>query len=95
MLFAPYQQTFAFSPTRLRSHVPAIAAHYRAHGSFSQKMHYLSIVDVWKNEVMENIRYSHEYQTNGGGMACYQHGTFTFIAGAPDNKLQLVKAVAQ
>ena len=45
--------------------------------------------------IRETIRYKHDYQTNGGGLACFKHGTFTFMAGAPDNKLQLVRAVAQ
>jgi hypothetical protein len=60
-----------------------------------RKTHYLIVVDVLTNRIGESIRYTHDYQTNGGGMACYQHGTFTFLAGAPDNKLQLVRAIAR
>jgi hypothetical protein len=70
----------------------SIAAQYR---SDDAKTHYLTVVDVSTKRIRETIRYTHDYQTNGGGMACYQNGTFTFIAGAPDNKLQLVRAVAR
>jgi hypothetical protein len=73
----------------------SIAAQYRAADFTEPKTHYLTVVDVETKRVRETIRYTHDYQTNGGGMACYQHGTFTFIAGGPDHKLQLVRAVAQ
>ena len=72
-----------------------IAAQYRSTDPGERKTHYLTVVDSSTSTTRETIRYVHDYQTTGGGMACYQHGTFTFIAGAPDNKLQLVKAVAQ
>ncbi|HZP63419.1 MAG TPA: hypothetical protein VFB28_08405 [Terriglobales bacterium] len=72
-----------------------IAAQYRSTDPGERKTHYLTVVDSSTSTVRETIRYLHDYQSTGGGMACYQHGTFTFIAGAPDNKLQLVKAIAQ
>lgn len=73
----------------------SIAAQYRDTDVTEPKTHYLTVVDVETKTVRETIRYANDYQTNGGGMACYQHGTFTFIAGGPDHKLQLVRAVAQ
>lgn len=72
-----------------------IAAEYRSTDPAERKTHYLTIVDSSTGTTRETIRYVHDYQTTGGGMACYQHGTFTFLAGTSDNKLQLVKAVAQ
>src|SRR5260370_28660210 len=73
----------------------SIAAQYRSDDAIARKTRYLTVVDVLTNRIGESIRYTQDYQTNGGGMACYQHGTFTFLAGAPDNKLQLVRAIAR
>jgi hypothetical protein len=73
----------------------SIAVQYHSHDPAQRKTHYLTIVDAATGKTRETIRYTHDYQINGGGMACYQHGAFTFLAGAPDNNLQLVRAVAQ
>jgi hypothetical protein len=56
----------------------SIAAQYRADAARS-KTHYLSIVDVWTGKTRETIGYTHDYQTNGGGMSCHQHNTFTSL----------------
>jgi len=70
----------------------SIAAQYLSQDPAERKMHYISVIDVRTNKLRDRIRYSHEFQTDGGGMVCYQHDIFTFIAGTSENKLQLVKA---
>ena len=74
-----------------------IAAQYRsaATDGAGHKTHYLVIVDGSTNKVRETVRYFHDYETNGGGLACYQSGNFTFLAGAPDGGLRLVGAASQ
>lgn len=59
----------------------SIAAQYQLHDPIQRKTHYLAVVDVATGKTRETIRYTHDYQTNGGGLACYQHGAFTFTAG--------------
>jgi hypothetical protein len=73
----------------------AIAAQYRSLSPSERQTHYLVVLDASTNKVRETVRYVHEYNKNGGGMACYRNGTYTFIAGGPAGGLQLVKATAQ
>jgi hypothetical protein len=74
-----------------------IATQYRSAASdgAAHKTHYLLVVDELTNKTRETVRYSQDYETNGGGLACYQNGSFTFLAGAPGGGLQLVRAGPQ
>lgn len=72
----------------------SIAAQYRSPEGAERKTHYLVVIDTSTTKTRETVRYVHEYQKNGGGMACYRNGTYTFIAGAPNGGLQLVRAAA-
>jgi hypothetical protein len=73
----------------------SIAVLYRSRDTAEHKTHYLVVVDTSTNKTRETVRYVHDYKNNGGGMACYQNGAYTFIAGGPNGELQLVKATAQ
>ena len=73
----------------------SIAAQYRSTNSAERKTHYLVVLDTWTNKARETVRYVHDLEKNGGGMACYRNGTYTFIAGGPKGGVQLVRAVAQ
>jgi uncharacterized protein YjlB len=77
----------------------SIIAQYRSavndNGNLGHKAHYLVVVGGWTNKVRETVRYVHDYETNGGGLACYKNGTFTFLVGAPNGGVQLVRAAAQ
>jgi hypothetical protein len=73
----------------------SVAAQYRSPRVEQDKTHYLVLFDMAAHRVRQTVRYTHNYQTTGGGMTCYQNGVFTFIAGGPNGALQLVKAAAQ
>jgi hypothetical protein len=73
----------------------SIAAQYRSTDSAQRKTHFLVVTDAWTGEVEERVRYVHDYESNGGGMVCYQNATYTFIAATSNGGLQLVKAIAQ
>jgi len=73
----------------------SIVAHYRLASAEERKEHYLVVLDAWTKKNRETIRYEFDYPNNAGGMACYQSGSYTFIAGGPEGGLQLVRAVAQ
>lgn len=73
----------------------SIVAQYRLENGRTPKTHYLVVMDVGTNKKRATIRYLQDYEKNGGGLACYRSGVFTFIAGAPNGGLQLVRATAQ
>jgi hypothetical protein len=71
----------------------SIAAQYRSLENTRPKTHYLVSLDALTSKTRETVRYTFDYENNGGGMACYQDGAFTFLAGAPNGGLQLVRAI--
>jgi hypothetical protein len=73
----------------------SIVAQYRLEDGRIPKTHYLVVMDVGTNKNRATVRYVQDYEKNGGGVACYRNGVFTFIAGAPNHGLQLVRATAQ
>lgn len=72
-----------------------LVAQYRSPDGPERHTHYLVVMETSAKKIRETVRYVHEYDRNAVGMSCYRNGTYTFLAGAPNGGLQLVRAVAQ
>jgi hypothetical protein len=72
-----------------------LVAQYRSPDGPERHTHYLVVMETSTQKIRETVRYVHEYDKNAVGMSCYRNGTYTFIAGAPDGGLQLVRAAVQ
>lgn len=72
-----------------------VVAQYRSPDGPERHTHYLVVMEASAKKIRETVRYVHEYDKNAVGMSCYRNGTYTFIAGAPNGGLQLVRAAVQ
>jgi hypothetical protein len=72
-----------------------LVAEYRSPDGAERHTHYFVVMETSAKTIRETVRYVHDYNKNAVGMSCYRNGTYTFIAGAPDGGLQLVRATAQ
>jgi hypothetical protein len=72
-----------------------LVAQYRSPDGPEKHTHYFVVMETSAKKVRETVRYVHDYNKNAVGMSCYRNGTYTFIAGAPDGGLQLVRATVQ
>lgn len=72
-----------------------LVAQHRSPDGPERHTHYLVVMETSGKKIRETVRYVHEYDKNAVGMSCYRNGTYTFIAGAPNGGLQLVRAAVQ
>jgi hypothetical protein len=72
-----------------------LVAQYRSPDSAERHTHYFVVMETSAGKVRETVRYVNDYTKNAVGMSCYRNGVYTFIAGAPDGGLQLVRATVQ
>lgn len=72
-----------------------LVAQYRSPDGPERHTHYLVVMETSTNKIRETVRYVHDYDKNAVGVSCYRNGTYTFIAGATNGGLQIVRAAVQ